>query len=116
MKLKQTGIFFTALADGTRLRILSLLAEGELCVCDIMQVLGEPQSKVSRHLAFLRRSKLVTARRQGIWMHYGISGSGPRVHAAVLRALRENRASLPELARDLATYRRQKGRLSACRS
>ncbi|MUM76380.1 metalloregulator ArsR/SmtB family transcription factor [Pseudodesulfovibrio sp. F-1] len=58
------------LSDATRLRILGLLAGGELCVCDLMAVLGMPQSTVSRHLAFLRKQGWVEARRSGKWMHY----------------------------------------------
>jgi ArsR family transcriptional regulator, arsenate/arsenite/antimonite-responsive transcriptional repressor len=53
-----------------RLRILILLTKSELCVCDIMAVLGEPQSKVSRHLAYLKHSGLIQGRRVGTWMHY----------------------------------------------
>lgn len=59
-----------ALADETRLRILALLLEGELCVCEIMAALALPQSTISRHLAYLRNSGWVLDRRQGIWMYY----------------------------------------------
>jgi ArsR family transcriptional regulator, arsenate/arsenite/antimonite-responsive transcriptional repressor len=61
---------FKALADRTRLRILALLAVGEVCVCDLHDSLGEPQPKVSRHLAYLRRAGLVSARKDGLWVHY----------------------------------------------
>lgn len=61
---------FKALADRTRLRILGLLAAGEVCVCDLHDSLGEPQPKVSRHLAYLRRAGLVSARKDGLWVHY----------------------------------------------
>jgi ArsR family transcriptional regulator len=64
-----------ALADGTRLRILGLLAAGEICVCHIHESLGLPQSKVSRHLAYLRRAGLVEARKEGIWVHYRLGKS-----------------------------------------
>lgn len=62
--------FFQALADRTRLRLLNLMGEQEICVCYFVQVLGEPQPKISRHLAFLRSAGLVAARREGKWMHY----------------------------------------------
>lgn len=52
------------------MRILILLTQGELCVCDIMAVLDEPQSKVSRHLAYLKNSGLIQGKRVGTWMHY----------------------------------------------
>src|SRR6185436_9171875 len=61
---------FKALADATRLRILGLLLTGEVCVCDIHETLKIPQSKASRHLAYLRRSGLVETRRDGLWIHY----------------------------------------------
>lgn len=64
---------FKALADQTRLRILAMLAGGELCVCDIHEALGIPQPKTSRHLAYLRRAGLVTDRRHGLWVHYRLA-------------------------------------------
>ena len=66
---------FKALADRTRLRILALLGNNEVCVCHIHDSLGLPQPTVSRHLAYLRRSGLVNARRDGVWMHYRVSTS-----------------------------------------
>jgi len=70
-----------AISDESRLRILNLLiSRGELCVCDIEAILGATQTKVSRHLAYLRRSGLVNARRSGLWILYSIAPSpdGPR--------------------------------------
>ena len=65
---------FKALSDESRLRILSLLfTSGELCVCDIEEVMGCTQTKISRHLAYLRRAGLVDDRRQGLWMLYSIA-------------------------------------------
>lgn len=61
---------YKALSEQMRLRILMLLTHGELCVCDIMAVLEEPQSKVSRHVAYLKNSGLVKGKRVGTWMHY----------------------------------------------
>ena len=66
---------FKALADKTRLRILALLGNNEVCVCHIHDSLGLPQPTVSRHLAYLRKSGLVAARRDGVWMHYQVSRS-----------------------------------------
>jgi ArsR family transcriptional regulator len=62
--------FFQALGDRTRLRLLNLMAEQEICVCYFVEVLGQPQPKISRHLAYLRETGLVAARREGKWMHY----------------------------------------------
>lgn len=63
---------FRAFADQTRLRLLNLLGDGEICVCDLCEVLGESQPKVSRHLAYLRRVGLVSVRDEGKWKHYSI--------------------------------------------
>src|SRR5215213_4137307 len=61
---------FKAMADQTRLRILALLAGGEVCVCDIHETLGIPQPRASRHLAYLRRTGLVLDRKEGLWVYY----------------------------------------------
>jgi ArsR family transcriptional regulator len=71
--MKTTAKLFKALSDETRLRILSLLTAGELCVCDLMEVFQLPQSTVSRHLAYLRNTGLVDDRRQGVWMYYRLT-------------------------------------------
>ena len=63
-------LFFSALADKTRLRLLNLLRDGEVCVCFFAGTLGTNNPKISRHLSYLRRAALVTARRDGKWMHY----------------------------------------------
>ena len=62
--------FFQALGDRTRLRLLNLMGEQEICVCYFVEVLDQPQPKISRHLAYLRSAGLVAARREGRWMHY----------------------------------------------
>ena len=74
------------LSDPTRLRILSLLKDGEICVCDIHASLGVPQPTASRHLAYLRRTGLVSARRSGVWMHYSLAPVADPVVAPVLQA------------------------------
>jgi len=65
--------FFQALADPTRLRLLNLMRDDEICVCYFVDVLAQQQSKISRHLAYLRSAGLVAARREGRWMHYRIT-------------------------------------------
>jgi ArsR family transcriptional regulator, arsenate/arsenite/antimonite-responsive transcriptional repressor len=65
--------FFAALADRTRLRLLNLMRDGEVCVCFFAETLGTNNPKISRHLAYLKRAKLVTARRDGKWMHYSLN-------------------------------------------
>lgn len=73
------------LADQTRLDIVNLLAAGELCVCDLEEMLEVPQPTVSRHLAYLRRSGLVAARRAGRFMYYRLAAGDPA--AAVVKAV-----------------------------
>jgi len=82
-----------ALADRTRLRLLNLMGNDEVCVCFFVEILGESQPKISRHLAYLRRAAIVAARREGKWMHYRITDP-PNPHAA--RVLSEVRACLAE--------------------
>ena len=77
---------FRALADETRLRILALLAAGEICVCHIHGSLAIPQPMASRHLAYLRRMGLVTTRKDGLWVHYRIAVPSDPAIAAVVAA------------------------------
>ncbi|HXG85898.1 MAG TPA: metalloregulator ArsR/SmtB family transcription factor [Pyrinomonadaceae bacterium] len=77
--------FFMALADKTRLRLLNLMREGEICVCFLVEVLDESQPKISRHLAYLRSAGVVEARRDGKWMHYKIVVPEDDFAARVLR-------------------------------
>jgi ArsR family transcriptional regulator, arsenate/arsenite/antimonite-responsive transcriptional repressor len=64
--------FFVALSDRTRLRLLNLMGDDEVCVCFFVEILQENQSKISRHLAYLRKAGLVASRKDGKWMHYRI--------------------------------------------
>ena len=87
-RLAEMESLFKALADTTRLRILGLLLAGEVCVCDIHESLKIPQSKASRHLAYLRRSGLVETRREGLWIHYRLGRLADPVLAAIGDAVR----------------------------
>ena len=80
---------FKALADDTRLRILALLAAGEICVCHIHGALGLPQPTVSRHLAYLRRAGLVATRKEGLWVRYRLAIPAQPQLAGVMRAALE---------------------------
>ncbi|MBI5597598.1 MAG: winged helix-turn-helix transcriptional regulator [Elusimicrobia bacterium] len=93
---------FKAFADGTRLRVLHLLAKGELCVCDIMAVLGAPQPKVSRHLSYLKRAGLVTVRREGAWRHYSLARPTGTFHERLVGCLDACLDEVPALRRDAA--------------
>lgn len=79
---------FKALADETRLRILGLLLTGEVCVCDIHETLKIPQSKASRHLAYLRRTGLVETRREGLWVHYRLGAVANPVLRTIVDSIR----------------------------
>lgn len=66
-------LFFAAFADKTRLRLLNLMRDGEVCVCFFAETLGTNNPKISRHLSYLKRANLVTGRREGKWMHYRLN-------------------------------------------
>ena len=80
---------FAALADRTRLRLLNLLMQGEICVCYFTAIIRAPQPTISRHLAYLRRSGLVETRRDGKWVHYRAATTPGSPAARVLKALVE---------------------------
>ena len=79
---------FKGFADPTRIRILSLLAAGELCVCDIVDILGLPQPAVSRHLAYLRRTGLVDVTRDAKFAHYRLAAAQHTVHQNLINCVR----------------------------
>ena len=99
----QMELLFRALADRTRLRLLNLMAAGEVCVCFFVEVLGTNQPKISRHLAYLRRAGVVAARREGKWMHYRITtpenAHAARVFGEVMVWLGEDRDMQKDRAR-----------------
>lgn len=68
--MRDLALFHAALSDPTRLRLLSLMRDREICVCYLQEVLQTNQPKISRHLAYLKRAGLVEARRDGKWSHY----------------------------------------------
>ena len=89
-----------ALADETRLRILQLLSRRELCVCQIVEVLGIGQSKASRHLAHLKNARLVTDRRDGLWTYYCLAEPDGRLHRQVIDWLAQAGDEIPLAAED----------------
>jgi ArsR family transcriptional regulator, arsenate/arsenite/antimonite-responsive transcriptional repressor len=91
---------FSALADRTRLRLLSLMADGEVCVCFFVEVLQQSQPKISRHLAYLRNAGVVTARREGKWMHYSIVEPSDPHAARIFNEVRNWLAEDKEMKRD----------------
>lgn len=96
-------LFFQALGDNTRLRLLNLMGDREICVCYFVEILGQGQPKISRHLAYLRRAGIVEARRDGKWMHYRIvmppNIGATQVLRQTLAWLKEDRAMQADRAR-----------------
>jgi ArsR family transcriptional regulator, arsenate/arsenite/antimonite-responsive transcriptional repressor len=101
----EIGRFFRALADRTRLRLLNLIAGQELCVCYLVEVIDAPQPKISRHLAYLRRAGIASARREGKWMHYRLTVPRDANAAAILRATLESLKTDKTMQRDLQRLR-----------
>ncbi len=95
---------YECLCDLTRLRLLNVLAHGPLCVCHFQEILGEPQVKTSKHLAYLRSRGLVEVERVGNWRIYGLP-------AKPSRELRANLACLQDCVREKAVFRRDLARL-----
>jgi ArsR family transcriptional regulator len=95
-------LLFRALADRTRLRLLNLIADREICVCYFVDILKTSQPKISRHLAYLRRAGIVAARRQGRWMHYRLLEPRDPVASAILKETLAHLRQSPEMERDLA--------------
>jgi ArsR family transcriptional regulator len=93
---------FAALADRTRLRLLNLMNGREVCVCYFVEILRQSQPKISRHLAYLRNAGIVTARREGKWMHYSIEHPADEGAAAILAAAFSSFESDREMQSDLA--------------
>jgi len=104
-------VVFRALSDRTRLRILNLLRGGEICVCDLVDVLDVPQPTASRHLAYLRRAGLVQARKDGLWHWYRLSRGKTGFHRKLLDCLATCESVEPALEVD-----RKRLRKSNCRS
>jgi ArsR family transcriptional regulator len=96
---------YQCLCDVTRLRVLNLLAQGPLCVCHFQEVLGEPQVKISKHLAYLRTRGLVQVERKGNWMVYELP-------ARLSRELKANLACLQDCAKENPLFQRDLARLA----
>ncbi len=106
MKIAAPINLLKAFADETRLRILSLLSNGQLCVCDIMSVIKAPQPKISRHLAYLRRHKLVETTREGQWIYYALAKPTGNFHKRLLACLDDCPEEAPIFAKDKKTLKR----------
>ena len=83
---RELEAFFSALGDATRLKMLKLIADEELCSCEVMAALELTQPTTSHHLGILERAGLLTSKRNGKWVFYKISNS--KVHNLVNKGFR----------------------------
>jgi ArsR family transcriptional regulator, arsenate/arsenite/antimonite-responsive transcriptional repressor len=100
---------FRALADATRLRILGLLATGEVCVCHIHEALKISQPKASRHLAYLRRAGLVATRRDGLWVHYRMADLPDAVLLVVQQTVMHALTHMAAVRKDIERLNKRTG-------
>ncbi len=89
-----------ALADGNRSRIVMFLRGGEMCVCQIVEMLGLAPSTVSKHLDILYRAGLVESRKQGLWVYYGLAAKPTPCVRNALAWLTSSLADDPRTAED----------------
>jgi ArsR family transcriptional regulator len=107
-------LMFRAFSDRTRLRILSLLQGGEMCVGDLVEVLGIEQPSASRHLAYLRRAGLVAVRRAGPWSYYSLAPARGRFHQKLLECLGCCFQEVPQIEKDGANAARLRAKGGCC--
>ena len=105
---------YQCLCDETRLRILNLLHEGELCVCHFQEILGESQVKISKHLAYLRARGLVEARKEANWVIYSLPAKPSRELSANLACLQDCSRENPVFRKDSEKRGRLIGKFAAC--
>lgn len=105
---------FRAFSDPIRLRILHLVQDGELCVCDLVAILKVPQPTISRHLSYLRRAGLVNVRQERSWNFYTLVPGRTTFHKKLLGCLGTCFADVPELAKDLTRARDIRARGGCC--
>lgn len=110
--METTAKLFKSLADETRLRILLLLhQQGELCICDLMNALDQPQSTVSRHVAYLKRVGWLNDRRGGVWMYYSLRPDLSSSYLELLKLLTEQCTAMSDCIADrdrLVAYQHEK--------
>lgn len=106
--VKETSIalLFKALADQTRLRLINLIGNDEICVCFFVEVMNTNQPKISRHLAYLKRAGVVAARREGKWMHYRLIEPADPHAARIFREVRSWLDNNPAMVTDRTRLKR----------
>ena len=101
----KVDLMFRAFSDPVRLRILAVLVDGELCVCDLMKILKLPQATTSRHLAYLRRAGLVDVRQERSWNYYKLTPTRSTFHAKLLDCVISCFGDVPGVSADLVRAR-----------
>ena len=110
----KADLAFRAFSDRTRLRILHLLLDGELCVGDLVSILKTPQPTASRHLAYLRKANLVTTRSRGAWTFYALAPARNAFHKKLLACLAQCFTELDEIAADRSKAKKVKRSGGCC--
>jgi len=105
---------FKAFSDPLRLRILHLLRGGELCVCDLVEIMKVPQPTASRHVGYLRRAGLITGRREKYWTFYALGPGRTAFHKKLLECLDTCFVDVPALAVDQKRAVSVRGRGACC--
>ena len=105
---------FRAFSDTTRLRILHLLRDGELCVCDLIEVMRLPQPTISRHLSYLRKAGIVQTREERSWNFYTLTSARSAVHKRLLDCLAACIHELPQLADEARRARAVRSKGGCC--
>src|SRR5215831_3972374 len=108
-ELKDIDQVFKALADPTRVRIVGLLLAGDVCVCHIHETLGVPQSKASRHLAYLRRTGLVEGKKRGLWVYYQLAPKRAGIVQTLIDAAHQCIGQLEHVQRDTVKLAKRTG-------
>jgi ArsR family transcriptional regulator, arsenate/arsenite/antimonite-responsive transcriptional repressor len=114
-RLEQWAACYKALSEPLRIRLICLVAEAkDICVCDLMVITGVSQSMVSRHLAYLRNSGWVEARREKLWIHYSIAPQEDRLAETILKSLQEHGPQSQQIKEDLAALAELKQSEHSC--
>jgi ArsR family transcriptional regulator, arsenate/arsenite/antimonite-responsive transcriptional repressor len=108
-KTSDADLKFRAFSDRIRLRILHLLLEGEMCVCDLVDIIKVPQPTASRHLAHLRKAGLVATDKRGLWTYYSLASARTKFHKRLLACLAACFEEVSELRRDKSRRAKLKG-------
>jgi ArsR family transcriptional regulator len=113
-KPSSTDLKFRAFSDRIRLRILHLLIEGEMCVCDLVDIIKVPQPTASRHLAYLRKAGLVAAEKRGLWMYYSLTPAKTAFHKKLIGCLTACFEEVSEIRQDKARQAKLKASGRCC--